>query len=262
VRAIIFKAVSLPIALATAGMLLVFMGIMTPVHSNEAAYQSAVAGLTARAMNASADATQPLSDAFFAAGDTYGTVKWPVLDTGYSLLAWAVFMAILQAATRGRSLSAILPPSRRWTWLLGLSLLGLIVLAVAVYDSRMRLLGRGQLPWWADSVIISMAELWFLLILASPFVVALAVGPVLSRRAAPASILVLSGDSMGRNAVGGLVYALPVLFSAYLATQVFQPGGWATSTGGVVLLWLFLNGRALLVGPPPLSSVEPAMAPS
>ncbi|EJL35476.1 hypothetical protein PMI01_01309, partial [Caulobacter sp. AP07] len=52
-----------------------------------------------------------------------------------------------------------------------------------------------------------------------------------------------------RASMANLVYVLPLAFAVFLLTSLASRGGWALAPAGLLLLWLFLNARALWIAP-------------
>ena len=71
--------------------------------------------------------------------------------------------------------------------------------------------------------------------------------PLILRRRAVGPLLVFSRPPHWPSIAANVAYALPLAFAVFLMTSLASRGGWALAPAGLMLLWLFLNGRALWI---------------
>jgi hypothetical protein len=77
----------------------------------------------------------------------------------------------------------------------------------------------------------------------------LVVAPLIFRYRASGPLLVFTRPPHWPSIAANVVYGLPLAFAVFLMTSIASRGGWALAPAGLMLLWLFLNGRALWIAP-------------
>jgi hypothetical protein len=225
------------------GGAMLWLAAITPWHADSDAYFVTVGALHQR------NDFEAMSAAFHEAQDRFATPKWLYADVAYALLAWAlVGGALCVAATKG-GLGFLFRTCTRFLNIFLLVLLSTLLLALgALAGAAWHPLGRQQVPPWADSVAIPYASVAFLITFLAPLMLAFATLPLLWRPNDNQKILVATRSPHVLAMLVSLFYAAPIAFSVLLVLSAPSPGGWGVSVAGTLMLWLFLNARAMAIG--------------
>ncbi len=234
--------------LIVAGAALLALAWATAAYTDHQAYAAALDALrqSLGADPSPADHAEA-TGRFVALQEQYRTAKWAYADAGYAALAWGVL--IIMALRARRRVAAVGWASRRALLVtlpmiagLGLVLFGLIM-------SAWQPAQRQQLPDWHEGLNLAFFSAFAFIGLIAPFVIAFALSPIFFSRRVPAAPWTLRGSRSwaGAAVITGL-YLPPILGALVLIASALQPGGWAASAGGAILMWSLLNGRAIWLG--------------
>lgn len=236
--------------LAVLGGGLIAMAATTPWHTDADAYFEGLKGIRASLYGdmgdaGGMDAFDRASRDFHALQDRYETPKWLYADLGYAAVAWSLLLYI--AALVG------LRPTRRAIIVIPVSLAAVGLLVIGLIAAAFQAVGRQQVPDWADTLAIPLVGAVGLGIVLLPLVLTLALTPILFTRRAPVVLWSVVGRGWATSLVVSLIYLAPAALAVLAVLVAWQPGGWAISTGGAILLWLLLNARATWLGRAPVS---------
>lgn len=237
------------ILLATGGLLL-WLAAVTPWHSDSKAYFAelhALRGLLYFGEPQLADFKQATAR-FGALQAKYATHKWLYADLAYSCLSLAAFAAVAVGLV-ARFGARLLTTQRNALIVLSVTLLALAATLAGLAADPLHRMYREQLPEWSDAIAIPLAGAVVAMIPITLVTLVLVVTPLVVRRRARGPLLVLSRPPHWRASMVNLVYALPLAFAVFLLTSLASRGGWALAPAGLLLLWLFLNARALWIAP-------------
>jgi hypothetical protein len=224
---------------------LLALAAATPWHSDAEAYFAGLAVIRQR-LYADQISFDAASDAFHDLQRRFRTAKWLLADYGYVAVAWGLLAG---AAGLARPDRTALLSTRRWWMILGVTILGVCLLSGGFLAASLQLIGRQQIPEWADTLAIAMMGTGVVLLLCLPIFLAFALAPLVFVRR-PAAPLWTIGTGWLRPLVVSLIYLPPIAFSLFLITALAAgPGGWAISVSGALLTWAMLNSRALWLGP-------------
>jgi hypothetical protein len=225
-------AVSLVLLLA--GAVLLWLAATTPWHTDSRAYFAELAALRARLYmrEPSMADFKAATAAFLALQDKYATRKWLYADMAYASLSLGLFAAVVAGlvARFGRSL---LSTQRNAPVVIGVTLLALAATLTGLWADPWHRFYREQLPEWSDTLAIPLAGA----------VIAMIPISLIS------ALLVFTRPPHWPATVANLIYGLPLAFAAFLVSSFASRGGWALVPGGLMLLWLLLNARALWIAP-------------
>lgn len=226
-------------AVAAFGCLVSAVGAFTPIHSDARAYATAIGVVEPNFENARDDTA---TDRFFEIQARYETLRYPLLDAGFTVMAWGVFAAA--AISRGQTERWVrATESKRALAVATAASIVIVWFGLMVWN--VLLLERQLLPWWGDSVVIGMFEFTVLILISAPFLFGLAMWPAFSKGRPNAPLL--GGPIIH---VGGLIYlVLAALFLLVAVRSAIMGGGWAISLGTGIIAWLLLNARALMLAP-------------
>jgi len=242
--------VALGVLLLLAGALLLWLAAVTPWHSDSSAYFAELHALRGRLYfgePALADFKQA-TVRFAALQLKYATHKWLYADLAYSLLSLAVVAAVV-AGLIARFGARLLVTQRNAWVVLGVTLLALVATLTGLAADPLHRMYREQLPEWSDAIAIPLAGAVVAMIPIAVITLVLVAAPLIARRGARGPLLVLSRPPHWRASMVNLVHALPLAFALFLLTSLASRGGWALVPAGLMLLWLFLNARALWIAP-------------
>ena len=240
---------AVPLVVGVAGLTLVAVAAATPWHTDSPAYFEHLNAIRNDLYDAEQPDVRTASRRFFALQDAYGTHKWLYADIGYSLLAWSA-LTLVPALVGSRIGLAWLGRAIRRVWVLaGLSCLSMVLITGGFIAGPLHQLSRELVPEWADSVGVILFETVYMVAVLSPIILLSILAPLPFRRVPGAPLFVLTKRPHWVAAMATLLYAVPMLLAGLLVLTFGQPGGWALSVAGVLLLWLFLNARALWIGP-------------
>ena len=133
--------------------------------------------------------------------------------------------------------------------MLGVTLLALAATLAGLAADPLHRFYREQLPEWSDTLEIPLAGALVAMIPIATVTLLLVVPPLIFRRRASGPVLVFTRPPHWPAIVANAVYALPLAFAVFLLTSFASRGGWALVPAGLMLLWLFLNARALWIAP-------------
>lgn len=224
------------LGVVTFGALMSAFGNSLPMHSDAQAYERSTIALEPNLENARDNTA---TKRFFEVQARYATLRYPLLDAGFTVMAWGGLAAILVFAGQTERVARA---SRAKIALAVSTLSSLVILWSGLMVWNLLLLERQLLPWWGDSVAIGMFEFTFLLLVVSPFLMGLVIWPAFLKERS--SVMLLSGPLLH---LGGLVYlALAALFLFFAVRSAVMGGGYAISIGSGIMAWLLLNARALM----------------
>lgn len=237
-----------PVLAAGLGMIFVAAAAMTPWHTDSDAYFAGLNAIRDGLYDGGGYDFARASAAFHDLQDRYATPKWLFADIGYSLLAWAALLMMVVWAAIIRGEGALTRSTRRFWPVAGFTLLALALLLLSLVADALHGMGREQVPEWGDSVGVVYMAATAAVMFFVPLILLLALSPLLPVTRAGASIFRLP-RLRGRDIAVTVLYAGPCLVAVLFLFGFGQPGGWAVSPLGAILLWLFLNARALWIGP-------------
>jgi hypothetical protein len=136
----------------------------------------------------------------------------------------------------------------------GVALLALATTLAGLAADPLHRFYREQLPEWSDTLEIPLAGALVAMIPIAAVTLLLVLPPLVFRRRASGPLLVFTRPPHWHAVAANAVYVLPLAFAAFLITSFASRGGWALAPAGLMLLWLFLNGRALWIAPKPESA--------
>jgi hypothetical protein len=241
---------ALCLILLAAGGLLLWLAAVTPWHSDSKAYFAelhALRGLLYFGEPQLADFKQATAR-FGVLQAKYATHKWLYADLAYGCLSLAAFAAVVTGLV-ARFGTRLLTTQRNALIVLGVMFLALAATLAGLAADPLHRMYREQLPEWSDAIAIPLAGAVVAMIPIALVTLVLVVTPLVFRRRARGPLLVLSRPPHWRASMANLVYVLPLAFAVFLLTSLASRGGWALAPAGLLLLWLFLNARALWIAP-------------
>ena len=240
----------LSLVLLLAGVVLLGHAAATPWHTDSKAYFAELQRLRGALYFGEPDAqTLRLATTRFAALQTkYATHKWLYADLAYACFSLGVCAAII-AALVARFGARLLRTQKNALIVLGVTLLALTATLAGLAADPLHRFYREQLPEWSDAIEIPLAGALVAMIPIATITLLLVAPPLIFRRRAGGPLLVFTRPPHWPSIVANVVYALPLAFAVFLLTSLASRGGWALAPGGLMLLWLFLNARALWIAP-------------
>ena len=238
------------LTLLLAGGVLLWLAAVTPWHSNSDAYFAELRALRGALYFGDPDpeAFRRATVRFDALQAKYATRKWLYADLAYASFATGAVLAVV-AGLAARFGARLLTTQRNAFVVIGVMLAALVATLVGLAADPLHRMYREQLPEWSDAIAIPLAGAVMAMIPIGLITVVLALTPLIARRQARGPLLVLSRPPHWPATIANLVYALPLAFAVFLLTSFASRGGWALIPAGLMLLWLFLNGRALWIAP-------------
>jgi hypothetical protein len=241
---------AIALVLLLAGAVLLWLAAVTPWHTDSNAYFADLQRLRAALYFGEPDAeTLKRATVRFGALQTqYATRKWLYADLAYACFSLGVCEAILAGLT-ARFGARMLRTQKNALVVLGVTLLALVATLAGLAADPLHRFYREQLPEWSDALEIPLAGALVAMIPLTTITLLLVVPPLILRRRANGPLLVFTRPPHWPSIAANAVYALPLAFAVFLLTSVASRGGWALAPAGLMLLWLFLNGRALWIAP-------------
>ena len=240
----------LSLVLLLAGVVLLGHAAATPWHTDSKAYFAELQRLRATLYFGQPDAeTFKRATVRFASLQTqYATRKWLYADLAYACFSLAACAAII-AGLVARFGARLLRTQKNALIVLGVTLLALTATLAGLAADPLHRFYREQLPEWSDTLEIPLAGALVAMIPIATITLLLVVPPLIFRRRAGGPLLVFTQPPHWPSIGANVVYALPLAFAVFLLTSLASRGGWALAPGGLMLLWLFLNARALWIAP-------------
>jgi len=241
---------AIALVLLLAGGVLLWLAAVTPWHTDSGAYFAALQKLRATLYFGQPDAeTFKRATARFAALQSqYATRKWLYADLAYACFGLGA-CAVVIAGLALRFGARLLRTQKNALVVLGVTLLALAATLAGLAADPLHRFYREQLPEWSDTLEIPLAGALVAMIPIATITLLLVVPPLVFRRRASGPLLVFTRPPHWPSIVANAVYALPLAFAVFLLTSFASRGGWALAPAGLMLLWLFLNGRALWIAP-------------
>lgn len=238
------------LVLLLAGGVLLGLAAATPWHSDSNAYFAELQRLRATLYFGQPDAeTFKAATARFAALQTqYATRKWLYADIAYACLSLGVCAAIVTGLAM-RFGARLLRAQKSALVVIGVTLLALLATLAGLAADPLHQFYREQLPEWSDALEIPLAGALVAMIPIATVTLLLVLPPLVFRRRASGPLLVFTRPPHWPAILANTFYALPLAFAVFLITSFASRGGWALAPAGLLLLWLFLNGRALWIAP-------------
>lgn len=238
------------LVLLLAGAVLLWLAATTPWHTDSNAYFAALQRLRATLYFAEPDAEtlKHASARFSALQAQYATRKWLYADAAYACFSLGACAAIA-AALVARFGDRLLRTQKSALIVLGVTLLALVATLAGLAADPLHRFYREQLPEWSDALEIPLAGALVAMIPIATITLLLVLPPLIARRRASGPVLVFTRPPHWPSIVANAVYALPLAFAVFLITSFASRGGWVLAPAGLLLLWLFLNARALWIAP-------------
>jgi hypothetical protein len=236
--------------LLLAGAVLLGLAATTPWHSDSNAYFAGLQKIRATLyFGDPRPADFKHATAGFAALQAqYATHKWLYADLAYACLSLGACMAVV-AALAMRFGARLLRTQRSAVIVIGVALLALAATLAGLAADPLHRMYREQLPKWSDAIEIPLAGVVVAMIPIAVITLLLVVPPLIFRRRASGPLLIFSRPPHWPSIVANVVYGLPLAFTVFLLSSFASRGGWALVPAGLILLWLFLNARALWIAP-------------
>jgi hypothetical protein len=240
----------LSLGLLLAGGVLLWLAAVTPWHTDSEAYFAELQALRGALYFGDPDPEtfKRATARFDALQAKYATRKWLYADLAYASFASGAVLAVV-AGLAARFGARLLTTQRNAFVVIGVMLAALVATLAGLAADPLHRMYREQLPEWSDAIAIPLAGAVVAMIPIGLVTAVLALTPLIARRKARGPLLVLSRPPHWPATIANLVYALPLAFAAFLLTSFASRGGWALVPAGLMLLWLFLNGRALWIAP-------------
>lgn len=241
---------AIALVLLLAGAVLSWLAAVTPWHTDSNAYFADLRRLRAVLYFGQPDA-ETLKQAtvrFGALQTQYATRKWLYADMAYACFSLGACAAIL-AALAMRFGARLLRTQSNVLVVGGVTLAALAATLTGLAADPLHRFYREQLPEWSDAIEIPLAGALVAMIPIATVTLLLVLPPLVFRRRASGPLLVFTRPPHWHAVVANAVYALPLAFAVFLLTSFASRGGWALAPAGLMLLWLFLNGRALWIAP-------------
>ena len=236
--------------LVLAGAVLLWLAAITPWHTDSHAYFAGLQKLRASLYFGQPDAEdfKQATLRFGALQTQYATRKWLYADIGYACLTLAACAGVVAALT-ARFGARLLHTQKSAIVVLSVTLLALVATLAGLASDPLHRFYREQLPEWSAELAIPLAGALVAMIPLTTITLLLVVPPLIFRRRASGPLLVFTRPPHWPAILANAVYALPLAFAAFLISSLASRGGWALAPAGLMLLWLFLNGRALWIAP-------------
>jgi hypothetical protein len=238
------------LVLLLAGAVLLWLAAITPWHTDSNAYFTDLRQLRAVLYfgDPDAEALRQATVRFGALQTQYATHKWLYADLAYACLSLGVCAAML-AALAARFGARLLRTQTSALVVLGVTVLALVATLAGLAADPLHRFYREQLPEWSDALEIPLAGAVVAMIPIATITLLLVVPPLVFRRRASGPLLVFTRPPHWPSIVANVAYALPLAFAVFLISSIASRGGWALAPAGSMLMWLFLNGRALWIAP-------------
>ncbi len=240
----------LSLGLLLAGAVLLGLAAITPWHTDSNAYFAELQRIRATLYfgQPSAEDFRQATLRFNSLQARYATHKWLYADLGYACLTLAACAGIVGALAVRCEVRLLRTQKNAWI-LLGVSVLALAATLVGLAADPLHRFYREQLPEWADTLNIPLAGAVVAMIPLATITLLLVVPPLILRRRASGSLLVFTRPPHWPSILANAIYGLPLAFAVFLVSSLASRGGWALAPAGLMLLWLFLNARALWIAP-------------
>jgi hypothetical protein len=241
---------ALSLGLLLAGAVLLWLAAVTPWHTDSNAYFAGLQKIRATLYFGDprpADFKHATSG-FGALQARYATHKWLYADLAYACFSLGACAAIV-AGLALRFGARLLKTQRGAAIVIGVALLALGATLAGLAADPLHRMYREQLPEWSDAIEIPLAGVVVAMIPIAVVTLLLVVPPLIFRRRASGPLLVFSRPPHWPSIVANAVYGLPLAFAVFLLSSFASRGGWALVPAGLMLLWLFLNARALWIAP-------------
>ena len=238
------------LVLLLAGAVLLWMAAATPWHTDSKAYFAELQRLRATLYFGEADAgTLKHATTRFAALQTqYATRKWLYADLAYACFGLGACAAVVACLVQKFG-ARLLKTQTNILAVVGVTLLALVETLFGLAADPLHRFYREQLPEWSDALEIPLAGALVAMIPIATVTLLLVLPPLILRRRAGGPLLVFTRPPHWPSILANAVYALPLAFAVFLLTSFASRGGWALAPAGLMLLWLFLNARALWIAP-------------
>lgn len=240
----------LSVGLLLAGVALLSLAAITPWHTDSKAYFAELQRIRATLYfgQPSAEDFRQATARFNALQTRYATHKWLYADLGYACLTLAACAGIVAALTARFGARLLRTQKNAWI-LLGVSVLALVATLTGLAADPLHRFYREQLPEWADTLNLPLAGAVVAMIPLTTITLLLVAPPLVLRRKANGPLLAFTRPPHWPAILANAVYGLPLAFAVFLVSSVASRGGWALAPAGLLLLWLFLNARALWIAP-------------
>lgn len=241
---------AIALVLLLAGVVLLWLAAVTPWHTDSNAYFAELRKLRATLYFGQPDAEtfKAATTRFAALQAQYATRKWLYADLAYACFGLGVCATVV-AGLAIRFGARLLRTQKSALVVLGVTLLALAATLAGLAADPLHRFYREQLPEWSDALEIPLAGALVAMIPIATITLLLVLPPLVFRRRASGPLLVFTRPPHWPAIVANTVYALPLAFAVFLLTSFASRGGWALAPAGLMLLWLFLNGRALWIAP-------------
>jgi hypothetical protein len=240
----------LSLGLLLAGAVLLGLAALTPWHSDSNAYFNELQRIRGKLYfgQPGAEDFRQATLRFNSLQVRYATHKWLYADLGYSCLTLAACAGGVAALVA--RFGARLLRTQRSAWvLLGVTVLALVATLAGLAADPLHRFYREQLPEWSDTLNIPLAGALVAMIPLTTITLLLVAPPLVLRRRASGPLLVFTRPPHWPSILANAVYGLPLAFAVFLISSLASRGGWALAPAGLMLLWLFLNARALWIAP-------------
>lgn len=245
-RAVTRAGPAVVLLLLVVGGVLLTLSEITPAYTDVPAYERAMDAVRQGYFSGAVTNHDAATDAFYAVLDRFETWKWRYADFGLSAISWAVlaaFVLTLLRFTGGRA------TTRRAGIVLPAVVVALLLMFLGLAAGPVLLYSRDQLPAWSDTIAIPIFSSAIAVTLLAPIVGLFVIPPLFLTRGIPVG-LVRSGRGWGATLVVTLIYLVPLAAAAFFLSIAVEAGGWLSSLGVWLLVWLLLNARALWLAPP------------
>jgi hypothetical protein len=241
---------AIALVLLLAGGVLLWLAAATPWHTDSNAYFAELQRLRATLYLGQPDGEtfKAASTRFAALQAQYATRKWLYADLAYACFSLAACAAIV-AGLAMRVGTRLLRTQKSALVVIGVTVLALVATLAGLAADPLHRFYREQLPEWSDALEIPLAGALVAMIPIATVTFLLVLPPLVFRRRASGPLLVFTRPPHWPSILANAVYALPLAFAVFLITSFASRGGWALAPAGLLLLWLFLNGRALWIAP-------------
>ncbi|CAN5526408.1 hypothetical protein BH10PSE4_BH10PSE4_36450 [soil metagenome] len=229
----------LSVVLLLAGGVLLWLAVITPWHSNSNAYFAELHALrgTLYFGGPAPEAFKRATIQFDRLQAKYATHKWLYADLAYACFTVGTLAAVV-AGLAARFGARLVTTQRNVFIVIGVTLLALVATLAGLAADPLHRMYREQLPEWSDTIAIPLAGALVAMIPIAFLTLVLVITPLIARRKARGSLLVLSRPPHWRATVANLVYALPLAFAVFLLSSFGSRGGWALVPAGSLLVWL------------------------
>jgi hypothetical protein len=240
----------LSLILLVAGAVLLGLAAITPWHTDSNAYFAQLQKIRATLYfgQPSAEDFRQATLKFNGLQARYATHKWLYADLGYACLTLAACAGAVAVLTARFGTRLLRTQKSAWI-LLGVTVLALVATLTGLAADPVHRFYREQLPEWADTLNIPLAGALVAMIPLTTITLLLIAPPLILRRRANGPLLVFTRPPHWPSILANAVYGLPLAFAVFLVSSVASRGGWALAPAGLMLLWLFLNARALWIAP-------------